>query len=55
MKELHLITVGKLKVQEFKTLEQDYLKRLKLFKLSLHELKGHQGNLELESQIAYQA
>ena len=40
MKEVHLIVVGKLKEKNILELEDDYKKRIKGFKLIIHELKG---------------
>lgn len=49
MRDLHLITVGKLKDKHIEKLEDDYLKRLKLPKLKIHEVKSHSENLQLEA------
>ncbi|EQC45936.1 putative rRNA large subunit m3Psi methyltransferase RlmH [Bacteriovorax sp. BSW11_IV] len=48
MKEVHLISVGKIKDKNIDILEADYLKRLKNPLLKLHEVKSHAENLTLE-------
>jgi 23S rRNA (pseudouridine1915-N3)-methyltransferase len=50
MKELHLIVVGKLADKNIQELENDYLKRIVIPKFSIHEVKAHSENLELESK-----
>lgn len=50
MKSIHLISVGKNKEKNYLSLEEDYLKRIKTFQLTLHEVKAHEENLELEAQ-----
>lgn len=50
MKTLHLICVGKNKEKPYLELEADYLKRLKTFKLQLHEVKSHEEKLDLEAE-----
>lgn len=50
MKTLHLICVGKNKEKPYLELEADYLKRLKTFKLQIHEVKSHEEKLELEAE-----
>jgi 23S rRNA (pseudouridine1915-N3)-methyltransferase len=49
MKTLHLITVGKLRDQSLKLLEDSYLKRIKQFDLKIHEVKSCEENLDLEA------
>ncbi|MCK6596315.1 MAG: 23S rRNA (pseudouridine(1915)-N(3))-methyltransferase RlmH [Bacteriovoracaceae bacterium] len=50
MREVHLITVGALKDTNLEFLENDYLKRLTLFKFSIHELKAHSEDLNKEAK-----
>lgn len=50
MKELHLITVGKLSDNHIEELERDYLKRLTSPRLNIHEVRAHSENLLLESK-----
>jgi 23S rRNA (pseudouridine1915-N3)-methyltransferase len=50
MKELHLIVVGKLSDKNIQELENDYLKRIVIPKFTIHEVKAHSENLELESK-----
>lgn len=50
MKDIHLIVVGKLHDKHFESLESEYLKRLGGQKFSLHEVKSHSENLELEAR-----
>ncbi len=50
MKEVHLITVGKLKDKSIESLENDYIKRLKSPKLKIHEVKSHSENLKKEAE-----
>jgi len=45
---IHIVSIGKLKDKHVQTLESDYLKRFKDPKINLHELKGHQENIDLE-------
>jgi 23S rRNA (pseudouridine1915-N3)-methyltransferase len=49
LKTFHLITVGKLKDKNVRSLEEDYLKRIKNPLLKIHELKAHSENLEKEA------
>lgn len=49
MKSLHLICVGKNKEKAYLELEADYLKRIKTFKLQLHEVRSHEEKLDLEA------
>jgi len=49
MKKLHLISVSKNKDKNYLSLEAEYLKRIKTFKLELHEVKSHEENLDLEA------
>lgn len=50
MKELHLITVGKLGEKNIEELERDYAKRLTTPKLSIHEVRAHSENLTQEAK-----
>lgn len=50
MKEIHLIVVGKLADKNIEFLEQEYLKRLSGLKFTIHEVKSHSENLDLESR-----
>ncbi len=50
MKDLHLITVGKLSDKNIENLERDYHKRLTTPKLVIHEVRAHSENLLLESK-----
>jgi 23S rRNA (pseudouridine1915-N3)-methyltransferase len=50
MKEVHLITVGKLKDKSIESLENDYFKRLKAPKLKIHEVKSYSEDLKKESE-----
>jgi len=49
MKEIHLITVGKLKDKSIESLENDYIKRLKSPKLKIHEVKSQSEDLKKEA------
>lgn len=49
MKEIFLVTVGKLKEKEFLKLENDYLKRVKSPKLKIIECKAFSENKILEA------
>lgn len=51
MSDIHLITVGKLKNKNILALEQDYLKRLKNIKFTIHELKSQSENLHKEEEL----
>ncbi|MDC1175109.1 23S rRNA (pseudouridine(1915)-N(3))-methyltransferase RlmH [Bacteriovoracaceae bacterium] len=48
MKTIHVITLGKLRDKNYLSIEHEYLKRIKSFKVKYHELKTHEENLELE-------
>ncbi len=50
MKDLHLITVGKLGDKNIEELERDYLKRLTTPRLIIHEVRAHSENVLLESK-----
>ncbi len=50
MKSLHLIVVGKNKDKNYLALEAEYLKRIRTFKLHIHEVKSHQEDLDLEAR-----
>ena len=50
MKDLHLIVVGKLADKNISELENDYLKRIVIPKFSIHEVKSHSENLDLEAR-----
>lgn len=50
MKDLHLIVVGKLADKNISELENDYIKRLSQTKFSIHEVKSHSENLDLEAR-----
>lgn len=50
MRDLHLIVVGKLADRNIGELENDYLKRLTIPKLFLHEVKSHSENLDQEAK-----
>lgn len=50
MKDIHLIVVGKIADKNIEALEQEYLKRLSGLKFSIHEVKSHSENLELEAR-----
>jgi len=50
MKDLHLITVGKLSDRNIEELEREYTKRLISPKLYTHEVKSHAENLALEAK-----
>lgn len=49
MKTIHLICVGKNKDSHYLSLEEEYLKRIKTFKLKIHEVKSHEEKLDLEA------
>lgn len=49
MREVHLITVGKLKDSHYESIEKDYLKRINAFKLSIHEVKTHAEDVDKEA------
>lgn len=49
MKEVHLIAVGKLKDIHLETLEDEYLKRIRDPKLTIHEVKATAENKEQEA------
>ncbi len=48
MKKIYLISVGKLKEENILSLEKDFLKRIKNFYLSIHEVKSSNDNTDLE-------
>ena len=50
MKDLHLISIGKNKDNNFLHLEEKYLKRLEGLKLHLHECIGHREDITKEVQ-----
>lgn len=50
MKEIHLLSVGKLKDKNLLELEKNYKKRITSFKFFIHELKTHEENLNLEAK-----
>lgn len=50
MRDLHLITVGKLSDKNIEELEKDYIKRLTSPRLCIHEVKAHAENLNLEAK-----
>ena len=50
MKDLHLITVGKLSDRSIESLENEYTKRLISPKLHIHEVKAHAENLTQEAK-----
>ena len=49
MREVHLITIGKLRDKAIETLESEYLKRINQFKFIIHESKAFSEDLEKES------
>ena len=51
MKEVHLITVGKLKEKNILELEADYLKRVKDFSIHIHEVKGGNDDVDQEGLL----
>ena len=51
MTDFHLICVGKVKDKNLTAIEEDYLKRLNLFKLKIHEVKSHDDNKKLEGDL----
>src|SRR3989339_912062 len=50
MKELHIISVGKIKESRIVELEQEYCKRLPSHFLKIHEVKSFEENTILEAQ-----
>lgn len=48
--QVHLISVGKLKDNNLANVEKEYLKRLKVPKLLIHEVKAIADNKDLEAQ-----
>lgn len=48
MKDIHLIIVGKLKDRNIESLEADFLKRIKIPVLKIHEVKSQSEDLHLE-------
>ena len=50
MKDLHLITVGKLSDKNIEELERDYTKRLISPRLYVHEVRSHAENLAQEAK-----
>lgn len=50
MSDIHILCVGKMKTKEIQTLEQDYAKRLKSLKLTIHELRAHGEDLDKEAK-----
>ena len=50
MKDLHLIVVGKLNDKNISELENDYLKRLTIPKLTIHEVRAHSEDLAREAR-----
>lgn len=53
MKKIHVISVGKNKDKNYLSLETEYLKRFKTYKLELHEVKSHEENLDLEADEVF--
>jgi 23S rRNA (pseudouridine1915-N3)-methyltransferase len=47
---VHLLCVGKLRESHFLSIENEYKKRLKSFSLTIHELKTHAEDLDLEAK-----
>lgn len=50
MRDLHLITVGKLSDRNIEELEREYIKRFSSPRLYTHEVKSHAENLALEAK-----
>ncbi|MCF8057739.1 MAG: 23S rRNA (pseudouridine(1915)-N(3))-methyltransferase RlmH [Bacteriovoracaceae bacterium] len=50
MKTIHIICVGKNKEKHYLSLEEDYLKRIKTFKLLIHEVRSHEEDLNKEAE-----
>jgi 23S rRNA pseudoU1915 N3-methylase RlmH len=50
MKTIHIICVGKNKDKLYLSLEEDYLKRVKTFKINIHEVRSHEEDLNKESE-----
>jgi len=51
MRDFHLITVGKLKEESYLTIEKEYTKRLRTIKLTIHECKSLNEDLEKEAAL----
>ena len=51
MKDIHLITVGKLKDSRLESIEMDYLKRIDSFNFKIIEVKSHKENKDLEDEL----
>ena len=49
MKEVHLITVGKLKDSNIESLEKDFLKRINTIAFKIHEVKARGEDLKAEA------
>lgn len=49
MKEVHLITVGKLKDSNIETLENDFVKRINGINFKIHEVKSRGEDLKAEA------
>lgn len=45
-----ILSIGKIKDTSTQKIEQEYLKRLRLFKVRFIELKGHAGDIEKEGE-----
>lgn len=50
MKSFHLICVGKLKDTQLEKIEADYLKRITLPNLTIHEVRAHAENKIMEGE-----
>jgi len=51
MKRVHLLTIGKLKDKDLLNFEQQYLKRIKSFKLNITELKALAEDKDKEAEL----
>lgn len=51
MREVHLITVGKMKDLSLKALEDEFKNRINDFQVIIHECKALQENLEREGEV----
>lgn len=50
MRNIHLITVGKIRDHYLKSLEDEYLERLDFFKLTISSVKSRNDNVKLEGK-----
>ena len=50
MRTVHILTTGKLRESGLRDFEAEYLKRLQLFQIQIHECKAYAEDLDLEAR-----